>query len=82
LPLPTPPGTLTKVTPLRDVPIIPKATNTQLLLLFPIKKDSLLEFRDVTQATASSNKKYPITKENKITGDINSCLKMKIKKYL
>ena len=40
--LPTVPGTLTNVTPLSDVPIIPNATSIQLLLRLPIKKESLL----------------------------------------
>ena len=45
--VPTVPGTLTNVTPLKEVPIIPKATSIQLELRLPIKKDSLLELREV-----------------------------------
>lgn len=44
---PTVPGTLTNVTPLNDVPIIPNATSIQLELRLPIKKESLLELREV-----------------------------------
>jgi hypothetical protein len=68
--LPTPPGTLTNVTPLSEVPIIPKATNAQLLLRFPMKKDSLLALREVNQATSSKTRKYAITKLNKTAGDM------------
>jgi hypothetical protein len=35
-----------------------------------MKKESLLEFRDVYQATPSSNRKYAITQENSSVGDI------------
>jgi hypothetical protein len=49
------------VTPDKEVPIIPKATSIQLEFLLPMKKESLLEFRDVYQATPSSNRKYAIT---------------------
>jgi hypothetical protein len=59
--LPTAPGTLTKVTPLREVPIMPKATSIQLLFLLPIKKDILLLFFPVILATANKTKKYKIT---------------------
>jgi hypothetical protein len=41
------PGTEIKVTPESEVPIIPKATKAQWLLLLPIKKVWLLEFLDV-----------------------------------
>ncbi|MGH2553042.1 MAG: hypothetical protein ACRDEB_04960, partial [Chitinophagaceae bacterium] len=68
---PTVPGTLTNVTPDKDVPIIPKATSIQLLLRFPIKKESLFELREVYQATESNNTKYPTTKEKRMTGDID-----------
>ena len=64
------PGTLTKVTPEREVPIMPKATSIQLELRLPIKNDSLLEFREVYQATPSSSKKYPITNENNRVADM------------
>ena len=67
---PTVPGTDTKVTPEREVPIMPKATSIQLELLLPMKKDSLLELREVNQATASSSTKYPITNPNSSVGDI------------
>ena len=40
-------GTDTNVTPLSEVPIIPNATSIQLEFLFPIKKESLLELREV-----------------------------------
>ena len=43
--LPTPPGTLTNVTPDSEVPIIPNATSIQLLLRLPIKNESLLALR-------------------------------------
>jgi hypothetical protein len=36
---------------------MPKATSIQLLFRLPMKKDSLLEPLEVTQATVSSNKK-------------------------
>jgi uncharacterized protein (TIGR00730 family) len=36
----------------------------------PIKKDSLFEFREVYQATASKRAKYPSTNVNRIVGDI------------
>src|SRR5205809_666414 len=67
---PTPPGTLTNVTPLKDVPIIPKATSIQLLLRLPMKKDSLFELREVYQATVRRSAKYPMTHVNKRVGDI------------
>ena len=67
---PTVPGTLTNVTPDKEVPIIPNATNIQFEFRLPIKKESLLELREVYHATVSSNKKYPITKEKSITGFI------------
>ena len=54
---PTAPGTLMKVTPLSDVPTIPKDTSIQLLLRLPMKKDSLLALREVSQATMSNNAK-------------------------
>lgn len=50
---------------------MPKATSIQLLLRLPIKKDSLSELRDVYQATPNSKAKYPMTKQNNTTGDIN-----------
>jgi len=53
----TVPGTLTNVTPDKDVPIMPNATNIQLELRLPIKKESLLEFRDVRHATNNNKKK-------------------------
>jgi hypothetical protein len=68
--LPTVPGTDTNVTPDRDVPIIPNATNTQFELRFPIKKVSLVAFLDVYAATPSRTKKYPMTKEKRRKGDI------------
>jgi hypothetical protein len=49
---------------------MPNATSIQLDLLFPIKKESLLGFREVIHATTRSNKKYPITNENNSTGVI------------
>jgi len=52
------------------VPIIPNATSIQLLFLFPIKKESLLEFLEVYQATVNSKTKYPITNEKRTAGDI------------
>jgi hypothetical protein len=70
-PDPTVPGTETNVTPDNEVPIIPNATSIQLEFLLPIKKESLFEFREVYQATANNNKKYPITKENNNAGDIS-----------
>jgi len=66
------PGTLTKVTPLSEVPIMPKATSIQLLLRFPIKKVSLLLLRLVYQATPNKRRKYPKTKVNSNTGDIET----------
>lgn len=66
--MPTPPGTLTNVTPLREVPIIPNATSIQLLFRLPIKNESLFELREVNQATDNNNAKYPITKENNNAG--------------
>jgi hypothetical protein len=62
--VPTVPGTETNVTPLSEVPIMPKATNIQLEFLLPMKKESLLEFRDVYQATISRIAKYPMTNES------------------
>ena len=44
---PTVPGTDTNVTPDREVPIIPNATSIQFELLLPIKKESLVECREV-----------------------------------
>jgi len=52
--VPTVPGTDTKVTPDKEVPIIPKATSIQFELRLPIKNDSLLELREVYQATISN----------------------------
>jgi len=49
---------------------MPNATSIQLLLRLPMKKDSLLEFREVYHATVSSNTKYPMTKEKRMIGDI------------
>ena len=46
-----------KVTPLSEVPTIPNATSSQLLLRLPIKNDSLLALRPVTQASTSSSAK-------------------------
>jgi hypothetical protein len=68
--VPTLPGTLTNVTPEREVPTIPKATNIQLLFRFPMKKDSLSAFLEVYQATPNSKRKYPITNEKRRSGDI------------
>jgi hypothetical protein len=68
--VPTCPGTLTKVTPLKEVPTIPNATSIQLLFLFPIKKESLVLFLPVILATTRRIRKYTITKENKTMGDI------------
>jgi hypothetical protein len=55
--MPTVPGTLTNVTPLSEVPIIPKATSIQLEPRFPMKKDSLFALREVNQATTNNNRK-------------------------
>jgi hypothetical protein len=55
--LATAPGTLTNVTPLKEVPTIPKATNIQLLFLFPIKKEWLSLFLPVYQATTNNMRK-------------------------
>ncbi len=74
--LPTPPGTLTNVTPDKDVPIMPKATSIQLLLRLPIKKESLLELRDVYHATISKITKYPITNENNKPADMDRFYKI------
>jgi hypothetical protein len=49
------------VTPLNEVPIIPKATNIQLLFLLPMKNDMLLLFLPVILATPNNTKKYRIT---------------------
>jgi hypothetical protein len=49
---------------------MPNATSIQLLLRLPMKKDSLLELREVYHATVSSNTKYPMTKEKRMMGDI------------
>jgi hypothetical protein len=65
------PGTLTKVTPLSEVPIIPKATSIQLLLRFPIKNDSLFELRLVYHATPNKIRKYKITIMNNKAADIS-----------
>ena len=67
---PTVPGTLTKVTPLNEVPIIPKETSIQLLFRLPIKKESLLLLRLVYHATPSNKRKYAITNENKNVADM------------
>ena len=45
------------VTPLSEVPTIPKATSIQLLLRLPMKNDSLFALREVTHATPSSSAK-------------------------
>jgi hypothetical protein len=55
--MPTAPGTLMKVTPDSDVPIIPKATSGQGLARLPVKKASLSARRLVHQATASNKAK-------------------------
>ncbi len=46
-----------KVTPLKVVPTMPKATSIQLLFLLPMKKLSLFALREVSQATPSSKAK-------------------------
>ncbi|UUZ53548.1 hypothetical protein LP419_33150 [Massilia sp. H-1] len=46
-----------KVTPDSVVPTMPKATSIQLLLLLPMKKLSLLAWREVSQATPTSRAK-------------------------
>jgi hypothetical protein len=68
--LPTVPGTLTNVTPESEVPIIPNATSIQFEFRLPIKKESLLELREVYHATISNKTKYPITKENSKVADM------------
>jgi hypothetical protein len=68
---PTVPGTETNVTPDREVPIIPKATNTQFELRLPIKKESLVELREVTQATPNSIRKYARTNTKSRPEDIS-----------
>ncbi len=55
--MPTAPGTLMKVTPDSDVPIMPKATSPQTLLRLPMKKLSLVAWHDVRQATSSKSAK-------------------------
>jgi hypothetical protein len=49
---------------------MPNATSIQLLFLLPIKKDSLVLFLPVILATTSKIRKYTITKENKVMGDM------------
>ena len=66
----TVPGTETKVTPESDVPIIPKATNTQDALLFALKNEALSAFLDVTTATAKRAMKYTIRTQAITRGDM------------
>ena len=49
---------------------MPNATSIQLLLLLPMKKESLVLFLPVYQATPSKMRKYAITKEKSNNGDI------------
>jgi hypothetical protein len=70
----TVPGTEMKVTPLNEVPIIPKATSHHLEFLLPMKKVSLSECREVLKATPIKMRKYPITKLKTSHGDIYGCV--------
>lgn len=67
---PTVPGTETKVTPEREVPIMPNATSIQFEFLLPMKKDSLVAFRAVYMATPNKRVKYPKTKEKSSKEDM------------
>jgi hypothetical protein len=64
------PGTETKVTPEREVPIMPNATSIQFEFLLPMKKDSFVAFLDVYMATPNKRVKYPKTKEKSSKEDM------------
>jgi len=49
---------------------MPNATSIQLELRLPIKKESLLEFLEVYQATPNNKTKYPMTNENNKPADM------------
>ena len=54
----TAPGTETKVTPLSEAPIIPKATKYHGDFLFPVKKDESSLFFSTSFEIPSKSKKY------------------------
>jgi hypothetical protein len=69
-PAPTTPGIDIKVTPDRLLPIIPMATRYQGDLCRLIKKSSVVEPREVTQARKMRSKKYPATIDRMSRGDM------------
>jgi len=58
--LPTSPGTLIKVTPDKEAPIIPKATKNQGDCRSPVKKEFEEMFLLTIQEIRNSNRKYDV----------------------